>query len=75
MEDRYPDGLYLTYADFRDVTQDTDTPRRETYLLHGIQRGQRVIRDEREWLARPDLWGVDVLPVSKSGLAEHHSVY
>jgi hypothetical protein len=65
--------MYLTFANFRDVTRDEVPQRYEVYYPHPTDPWRRVIRDEAEWLARPDLWGVDVLPVSKAGLAEYYS--
>jgi hypothetical protein len=65
-------GMYLLFANCHDDTNDA-VPRREVVEPAGHFFTRRLIMDESEWLARPDLWGVELLADHKQRLAEHYS--
>jgi hypothetical protein len=67
-------GVYLLFARYHDATHDP-VPRREVPNPLGDIFTPRLVMDETEWLARPDLWGVELFSVHKRHLAEHYSFH
>lgn len=68
-------GTYFPFAQFRDASKD-DVPVRTRPAAgrHPDSGWVETILDEAEWLARPDLWAVDLLSEEKRNLAEFYSI-
>ena len=69
-------GGYLWFRGFRVIESSVHQPRYKRVGEHG--RWKHTILDEQEWLARPDLWGIELYPqpirTRKANLARFYSV-